>query len=73
VGSFGNVSTGWYIDDISIVTGPSVFNNPETWENGIGDWYADKGTWEVGTPASGPTTVHGVTKFALTVLSVNYY
>ena len=72
VGSFGNVSTGWYIDDISIVTGPIVFNNPETWENGIGDWYVDKGSWQVGTPTSGPTSPNGGTKCAATVLAGNY-
>ncbi len=47
-GGFEEVSSGWYIDDVEIVTGDLVFNNPETFENGIGDWYVDAGTWEVG-------------------------
>jgi bacillopeptidase F (M6 metalloprotease family) len=72
VGPFGNTSTGWYIDDVSIVTGPLVFDNPETWEDGIGDWYVDKGTWEVGTPTAGPGSVHSGTKCAGTVLTGNY-
>jgi hypothetical protein len=67
-----SVSAGWYIDDIAIVTGPVVFNNPETWENGLGDWYADRGTWEVGSPTSGPNATHGGTKCAATVLGGDY-
>jgi len=44
---------GWYIDDVEIVTGPPVFNNPETWESGIGDWYVTNGTWKVSTQTDG--------------------
>ncbi|MEI7982189.1 MAG: T9SS type A sorting domain-containing protein, partial [Bacteroidota bacterium] len=71
-GGCTDVSSGWYVDDISIVTGAPVFNNPETWENGLGDWQCDKGTWEVGTPTSGPNSAHGGTKCAATVLGGNY-
>ena len=35
-GSFGSASSGWYIDDVSLVTGPLVFNNPEDFESGMG-------------------------------------
>jgi len=49
-----NSSTGWYIDDISILTGSKNYNNPEDWELGVGDWYAERGSWEIGTPSSGP-------------------
>ncbi|MHC1776274.1 MAG: choice-of-anchor J domain-containing protein [Lentimicrobium sp.] len=66
------VSTGWYIDDISIVTGPVTFNNPETWESGLGDWSVDAGTWEAGPPESGPATAHGGANCAGTVLAGNY-
>jgi bacillopeptidase F (M6 metalloprotease family) len=66
------VSSGWYIDDISVETGPIVFNNPETWEDGIGDWSSERGTWEVGIPTSGPNAAHGGTKCAATVLAGNY-
>jgi len=39
----GSLDAGWYLDEIQVITGPLTFNNPETWENGIGDWYADGG------------------------------
>ncbi len=68
----GDESTGWYIDDISLVTGTMVYNNPETWENGIGDWYAEKGAWQVGTPTSGPNEAHNGENCAATVLDGNY-
>jgi hypothetical protein len=66
------VSTGWYLDDVTVETGPVPLNNPETWESGIGGWGVDKGTWEVGTPTSGPTAAHSGTKCASTVLAGNY-
>lgn len=68
----GNVSSGWYIDDISVVFGPLILNNPEYWENGLGDWSADFGTWQVGQPSSGPGSSHSGQKCAATVLSGNY-
>ncbi len=49
----GYVSAGWYVDVVEIVTGSEVFNNPEKWNAGLGDWYVDKGTWEVGTKPRG--------------------
>jgi hypothetical protein len=67
-----DVSTGWYIDDIEIVTGPISFNNPEDWENGIGDWASERGTWEVGTPSSGPGAAYKGEHCAATVLNGNY-
>ncbi|MDP2362343.1 MAG: choice-of-anchor J domain-containing protein, partial [Ignavibacteria bacterium] len=45
-----NESSGWYIDDISLVTGPIIFNAFEDWESGIGDWSAESGSWQVGIP-----------------------
>jgi hypothetical protein len=63
---------GWYVDDISLVTGTPVFNNPEGWENGIGDWYAETGIWQVGVPKSGPGAAHSGTNCAATVLNGNY-
>ena len=70
--SFGNVSSGWYIDDIEVVTGSIAFNNPEDWENGIGDWASERGTWEVGAPSSGPGSAHNGIQCAATVLDGNY-
>lgn len=39
---------GWYVDNVSLIQGPRVFRNPETWESGLGDWYAEEGVWEIG-------------------------
>ena len=47
-------NAGWFVDDVTLVTGTPVFNNPEGFESGLGDWAVDKGTWEVGSPAAGP-------------------
>ncbi|MCO6491566.1 MAG: choice-of-anchor J domain-containing protein [Phaeodactylibacter sp.] len=47
VPGLADVSSGWYIDDVEIVTGPTVFNNPEGFENGLGDWYVTRGTWGI--------------------------
>src|SRR5262249_45464596 len=47
---------GWYVDDIAIVTGSPVLNNPEGFEMGLGDWSSESGTWEIGVPISGPPT-----------------
>ena len=51
-----NVDVGWFVDDVALVTGTPVFNNPETFEEGLGDWAVDGGTWQVGSPTVGPPT-----------------
>lgn len=81
---------GWYVDDISVITGAPVFNNPEGFEeaynaSGLGasnvdGWYADNGTWEVGSPkksGGAPTNSLGAhsyagTNCAVTLLNANY-
>jgi hypothetical protein len=69
---------GWYVDDVAVVTNEPVFNNPEGFEAGLGDWSVDAGTWEVGVPTSGPATnsagyrTHSGTNCAATVLAGNY-
>jgi hypothetical protein len=96
---------GWYVDDISVVTGPPVFNNPEgfetgtnlngwygnkyvcpcpstniAFESGADGWYADNGTWEVGSPTKSGgapknslgAQAHSGTNCAVTLLSANY-
>jgi len=63
---------GWYIDDISISKGVPIFNNPETFEFGIGDWNADNGLWEVGTPTVGPDSAHSGQNCIGTILGGNY-
>ena len=45
---------GGNIDEVALASGPLNFNNPEGFENGFGDWYADGGIWETGKPLLGP-------------------
>ena len=71
---------GWYVDDIAFETGPPVFSNPQSWANGMGDWYAETGTWQVGIAkkSDGPTTnssgyeTYSGTNCAATLLDANY-
>lgn len=70
-----NTSSGWFIDDITLVTGPFttlVPNITESFENGQGDWNVDTGVWQVGAPTSGPNAVHSGTNCLATVLAGNY-
>ena len=71
-GSPIDVSSGWYVDEVAVVTGSPVLPNPDDFEAGLGDWSAESGTWEVGTPPSGPGGAHSGTKCAATVLAGNY-
>ncbi|MBC8186281.1 choice-of-anchor J domain-containing protein [candidate division KSB1 bacterium] len=66
------MSYGWYIDNVEIITGPIIFNNPENFELGIGDWISERGTWEVGEPTAGPDSAHSPPFCAATVLAGNY-
>lgn len=50
----GNQANGWYVDELSILKGEFTFNSPEGFEMGIGNWYAEKGVWEVGEPTTNP-------------------
>jgi hypothetical protein len=61
----------WVVDSIAILTGPELYNNPEGWETGLGDWYVDQGTWEVGIPLSGPGSAFSGQQCAATVLNGN--
>ena len=75
-GGYGS-DPGWYIDDVAVVTNTPVFNNPEGFEASLGDWSVDAGTWEVGSPTSGPPIANGFrahsgTNCAGTVLAGNY-
>ena len=72
VSYYPDESTGWYVDDVALVTRTPVFNNPETWETGLGDWSAEQGTWEVGQPTTGPGSAYNGTRCAATVLAGNY-
>jgi hypothetical protein len=41
------ITSGWYIDEVAVVSGAWVFNNPERFENGLGDWSSERGVWAV--------------------------
>jgi hypothetical protein len=81
-GGCGNyVGPGWYVDEMTIETGPETgFNPAESFETGWGGWKADyfggKATdwaiWEIGVPTSGPGAAHAGTNCAATVLNGNY-
>ena len=71
-GSGGGTAPGWYVDDVEVVTDEPVFNNPEGFESGLGDWSVDSGTWEIGKPTAGPSKAHGGTNCAASVLSGKY-
>ena len=50
-----DVDAGWYVDYIELKSGPEIFNNPESFELGWGDWWSDNSNvWEMGVPTSGP-------------------
>jgi len=68
---YGN-DLGWYIDDVALVTNQPVFNNPESFESGLGDWSVDNGTWAIGTPTVGPDQAHSGTNCVGTAMSGNY-
>ncbi|MCP4995683.1 MAG: hypothetical protein GY934_18190, partial [Gammaproteobacteria bacterium] len=62
---------GWFIDDIEIVTSVPQFTGE--FDAGIGDWYADNGVWQVGTPTSSPAGCNTGTQCVGTVIDGNYY
>ncbi|MFO1501925.1 MAG: hypothetical protein U1G07_26710 [Verrucomicrobiota bacterium] len=70
----GTIAPGWYLDELVIVTGETVLANPmdfeasDFWSN----WSSDGGTWEWGSPASGPGAAHQGTNCIATVLNDNY-
>jgi hypothetical protein len=70
--TYSGTASGWYIDDVALVTGTPVFNNSEGFEGGIGDWSVERGSWQVGAPIGGPGTPHSGTNCLATVLNGNY-
>jgi hypothetical protein len=68
-GNGADVDKGWYVDDLAILTGTPAFDLPESWENGLGDWHVDQGTWEVG---GGPGNAHSGANTAATALGAEY-
>jgi hypothetical protein len=74
VNSAADVSSGWYLDDVSVAVVQAERTVPfaEDFEAGLGDWWADNGGWEVGVPTTGPAGCHSATQCAATVLGGNY-
>jgi hypothetical protein len=72
VGAFGETSSGWYVDEVTVITGPASFTNPETFEAGLASWAVDMGTWQVGSPSFGPGSCHEGSQCAATVLDSRY-
>ncbi len=68
-----SVGPGWYVDEVSVETSiPAPMPNPEGFEGGWGQWYAENGVWEIGKPTSGPMSGHSSTNCAATILDGNY-
>lgn len=63
---------GWYIDDLEIETGAQSIKNPEGFENGIGDWIVQGGSWEAGKPVAGPRQAFAGTSAVGTKLDGHY-
>ncbi len=72
--SAAEVSSGWYIDEVEVVTGAQVFTNPEGFEGADfwDHWDADFSVWEFGEPASGPGAAYAGSNVAATILGGNY-
>ena len=63
-------STGWYIDDVEIVTKVPAFTG--SFESGWDDWGTENGIWQVGTPTAGPSACNTGTQCAGTNLAGDY-
>jgi len=70
-----NSGAGWFVDDVEVsgtAVPSAVFQGLQDFELGQGDWFADNGVWEVGTPTSGPSQCHQGSQCAGTILAGNY-
>jgi hypothetical protein len=63
---------GWYLDDVQLIAGQPTFNNPESFESGLGDWTVDNGIWLAGRPVTGTNAAYVGTNCAGTILNGNY-
>ena len=59
---------------VSVISITQAIAGPlsENFELGIGNWYADNGVWQVGTPGAGPDNCHSGNQCAGTVLNGDY-
>jgi hypothetical protein len=51
-------SQGFFIDEVSVVEGSPVFNNPDDFEGGSRGWSTIGGLWHLGTPSAGPPAAY---------------
>lgn len=63
---------GWYVDDVAIVEGPAIFNNPDGFEGGSRGWAPNNGVWQVGVPTTGPGSAYSGDHCWATYLTANY-
>ncbi len=79
---YDTVGPGWYIDEVTMVTGPLPVLVGEEGFEGVGAadrWVADFGVWEVGQPTYGPPAngmglrAHSGTNCLATILDGDYY
>jgi bacillopeptidase F (M6 metalloprotease family) len=66
---------GWYIDDISVSVSTNVaLTLPyfDDFESGLGDWWSSNGSWQVGTPTTGPVACNSGNQCGATLLDANY-
>ncbi len=70
-------SSGWYVDDVEIVTQEipvlADFTDFEGFSEGSWNgWYSSNGIWELGLPTTGPVECYSGEKCMATMLDVNY-
>jgi hypothetical protein len=64
---------GWYIDDLWIISQDiPVLSGCDDFELGWGNWYSDRGIWQLGEPTSGPGEAHSGSNCLATILNGNY-
>jgi RHS repeat-associated protein len=66
------VNAGWFLDDIAFERRTPSLPTLEDFAAGWGDWWADNGVWEVGTPSAGPAGCYSGDQCAGTVLDGHY-
>jgi len=49
---------GWFVDAVAVREGRRLVNNPDHCRTSIGGWSSRTGTWQMGTPTTGPAGGH---------------
>lgn len=65
-----SISSGWYIDEIQVLRMVPLLTT--TFEEGVADWSATNGVWQVGSPTSGPNDCWAGQQCLATDLVTNY-